>query len=87
MTIIRSSRVIKDCDVGIYFRVSTNHKEQIDSIPIEASELTKLASEHRKWFVADNSIGATSAKTDSYRHKFRRIISECESKSIDIIMQ
>lgn len=67
--------------------MSTNNKEQIDSIPIEGSGLTKLASEHRKWFVADNSIGATSAKTDSYRHKFRRIISECENKSIDIIMQ
>ena len=49
--------------------------------------MTKLASEHRKWFVADNSIGATSAKTDSYRHEFRRIISEYENKSIDIIIQ
>ncbi|VDC43638.1 Transposon gamma-delta resolvase [Streptococcus canis] len=86
ITIIQPRRVIKDYAVGIYVRVSTNHKEQMDSLAIQASGLTRLASAHRTWFVADIFIDVASAKTDSYRPEFSRMISECENGSIDIIL-
>lgn len=58
----------------------------MDSLAIQASGLTRLASAHRTWFVADIFIDVASAKTDSFRHEFRRMISECENGSIDIVL-
>ena len=49
---IEKTRVIKDYSVGIYARVSTNSKEQLDSLANQISGLTRLASAHRTWFVA-----------------------------------
>lgn len=86
ITVIQPCRVIKYYAVGIYVRVSTNHKEQMYSLAIQASGLTRLASAHRTWFVADIFIDVAFAKIDSYRHEFSRIISECENESIDIIL-
>ncbi len=86
ITVKKARRVIKDYAIGIYVRVSTNHKEQMDSLAIQASGLTRFASAHRTWFVADIFIDVASAKTDSYRSEFSRRISECENGSIDIIL-
>ena len=74
ITVIQPRRVTKDYDVEVYFRVSTKHKEQMDSFTIQAPGLTRLASAHWTWFVVDIFIYVASAKTDSYRPEFSRMI-------------
>ena len=51
VTIIQKQRVIKDYAVGIYARVSTSHKAQMDSLSAQVSGLTRLAAAHRTWFL------------------------------------
>lgn len=58
----------------------------MDSLAIQASWLTRLAPAQRTWFAADIFIDVASAKVDSYRPEFSRMISECEDWSIDIIL-
>ena len=53
ITVIQSWWIIKDYAVGIYVRVSTNHKDQIDNLAIQASRLIRLAAAHRTVFVVD----------------------------------
>lgn len=48
VTAIQKQRVIKDYAVGgIYARVSTSYKSQMDSLSAQISGLTKLAAAHR----------------------------------------
>lgn len=86
ITVIQPRRIIKDYVVGIYVRVSTNHKNQMDSLVIQASGLTRFAATHRTWFVAAIFIDIASTETGSSRPEFSRTISECENGSIDIIL-
>lgn len=46
VTVIQKQRVIKDYAVGIYARVSTSHKDQMDSLSAQVSGLTRLAAAH-----------------------------------------
>lgn len=84
--VIQKKRVIKDYAVGIYARVSTSSKEQMDSLSWQVSGLTRLAAAHMSWFVADIFIDVASAKTGSTRQEFNRMINECEKWNIDIII-
>ena len=86
VTIIQKQRVIKDYAVGIYARVSTSHKAQMESLSAQVSGLTRLAAAHRTWFVADIFIDMAFAKTGSTRSEFNRMIHECEKGSLDIIL-
>ena len=86
VTVIQKQRVIKDYAVGIYARVSTSHKAQMDSLSAQVSGLTRLAAVHRTWFVADVFIDVASAKTGSTRLEFNRMINECEHGNLDIIL-
>ena len=58
----------------------------MDSRTIQASELIRLVSKHGTWSVVDTLIDVASAKTDSYRFEFSRMIRKCENGSIDIIL-
>ncbi len=84
--VIQKQRVIKDYAVGIYARVSTSHKAQIDSLAAQVSGLTRLAAAHRTWFVSDVFIDVASAKTGTTRSEFNRMIKECERGNIDIVL-
>lgn len=84
--VIQKQRVIKDCAVGIYARVSTSHKAQMESLAVQVSGLTRLAVAHRTWFVADIFIDLASAKTGLTRSEFNRMINECEHGNLDIIL-
>ena len=53
ITVIERTRVIKDYSVGIYARVSTSNREQLDSLAAQVSGLTRMAASHRTWFVFD----------------------------------
>jgi resolvase, N-terminal domain protein len=86
VTVIQKQRVIKDYAVGIYARVSTNHKAQMDSLSAQVSGLTRLAAAHRTWFVADIFIDMASAKIGTTRSEFNRMISDCEKGNLDIIL-
>ena len=86
VTVIQKQRVIKDYAVGIYARVSTNHKDQMDSLSAQVSGLTRLAAAHRTWFVADVFIDMASAKIGTTRSEFNRMISDCEKGNLDIIL-
>ena len=86
VTVIQKQRVIKDYAVGIYARVSTNHKAQMDSLSAQVSGLTRLAAAHRTWFVADVFIDMASAKIGTTRSEFNRMISDCEKGNLDIIL-
>lgn len=86
VTVIQKQRVIKDYAVGIYARVSTSYKAQMDSLSAQVSGLTRLAAAHRIWFVADVFIDVASAKTGSKRSEFNRMINDCEHGNLDIIL-
>jgi resolvase, N-terminal domain protein len=86
VTVIQNQRAIKDYAVGIYARVSTSHKAQMDSLSAQVSGLTRLAAANRAWFVADVFIDVSSAKTGSIRSEFNRMIHECEKGNLDIIL-
>lgn len=85
VTIIEPFRVKKDYSVGIYARVSTNNREQLNSLSEQISGLTRLAA-HMTWFVADVFIDIGTAKTGSTRKEFERLISACEHNAIDIVL-
>ena len=84
--VIKPKRVIKDYAVGVYARVSTNRKEQLDSLAVQVSGLTRLAASHMTWFVADIFLDVASAKVGSSRNEFNRMIDECEKGNLDIIL-
>ena len=86
VTVIQKQRVIKDYAVGIYARVSTSYKAQMESLSAQVSGLTRLAAAHRTWFVADVFIDVASAKTGTTRSEFNRMINECEHGNLDIIL-
>ena len=86
VTVIQKQRVIKDYAVGIYARVSTSYKAQMESLSAQVSGLTRLAAVHRTWFIVDIFIDVASAKTGSTRSEFNRMINECEHGNLDIIL-
>lgn len=67
--------------------VSTNNKEQMDSMAIQISGLTILASAHRILFVSDVFIDVASAKADSYRHEFSRMIANVKMGALILFLQ
>ena len=78
--------MIKDYACGVYDRASTNRKEQLDSLAVQMSGLTRLAAAHVAWFVADIFLNIASAKVGSSRSEFNRMIEECEKGNLDIIL-
>ena len=86
ITVIERTRVIKDYSVGIYARVSTSNREQLDSLAAQVSGLTRMAASHRTWFVFDIFMDIGSASTGSVRREFERMIRECEKGHIDIVL-
>ncbi len=84
--VIHPQRVIKDYAFGVYARVSTNRKEQLDSLAVQVSGITRLAAAHMTWFVADVFLDVASAKVGSSRNEFNRMIDECEKGNLDIIL-
>lgn len=72
--------------MGIYIRVSTIHKIQMDTLSAQVSRLKRLAAAHRIWFIADVFIDVAYVKTNSSRSEFNRMVHECEKVNLDIIL-
>ncbi|MBZ4647384.1 MAG: recombinase family protein [Natronincolaceae bacterium] len=72
--------------VGIYCRVSTNSTEQLKSLTAQVSALTRLTAANPKWLLVDVYIDIASSKTGSSRKEFSRMLQDCKSRDIEIIL-
>ena len=72
--------------VGIYCRVSTNSAEQLKSLTAQVSALTRLTAVNPKWLLVDVYIVIASSKTGSSRKEFSRMLQDCKSRDIEIIL-
>ena len=72
--------------VGIYCRVSTNSTEQLQSLTAQISALTRLTSVNSKWLLVDVYIDIASSKTGSSRKEFTRMLKDCHSRDLEIIL-
>jgi len=72
--------------VGIYCRVSTNSAEQLKSLTAQVSALTRLTAANPKWLLVDVYIDIASSKTGSSRKEFTRMLQNCKSHDIEIVL-
>ena len=72
--------------VGIYCRVSTNSADQLKSLAAQVSSLTRLSAANPKWLLVDVYIDIASSKTGSSRKEFTRMLQDCKSRDIEIIL-
>lgn len=72
--------------VGIYCRVSTNSADQLKSLTAQVSALTRLTAANPKWLLVDVYIDIASSKTGSSRKEFNRMLQDCKSRDIEIIL-
>ena len=72
--------------VGIYCRVSTNGADQLKSLSAQVSALTRLTAANPKWLLVDIYIDIASSKTGSTRKECTRMLQDCQSRDIEIIL-
>lgn len=72
--------------VGVYCRVSSNSMEQLNSLTAQVSALTRLTASTPNWLLVDTYIGIASGKAKSNRKAFHRLIKDCETKNIEIVI-
>lgn len=73
-------------NVGIYCRVSTSERDQLNSLSAQISALTRAISHVSQWKLSDTFVDIASAKGDSPRREFERMIQECEAHRISVIL-
>ena len=83
---IPAKRVDPGMNVGIYCRVSSNHRNQLNSLAAQISSLTRAVSHVEQWKLADVFIDIASAREDAPRREFERMIRECEAHRISVII-
>lgn len=80
-------QITKDIyNVGIYCRVSSKSEEQMHSLAMQLSGLTRLVYDTEKWKLKDVYIDTRSGSNDSARNGFRRMLYDCKNGAIDIIV-
>ena len=72
--------------VGIYCRVSTNDMEQLKSLSTQVSALTRLVASTPQWLLVDVYMDIASSKTGSSRREFNRMLEDCQSNKLEIII-
>lgn len=72
--------------VGIYCRVSTNSSEQLQSLTAQASHLTRLTAATPQWVLSDIYMDIATSKTGSSRKEFHRMLEDCRSNKLEIIL-
>ncbi|WP_337483974.1 recombinase family protein [Porcipelethomonas sp.] len=72
--------------VGIYCRVSTNSMEQIQSLTIQVSHLTRLTATVPQWLLSDVYMDIATSKTGSSRKEFNRMLEDCKSHKLEIVI-
>ena len=76
----------RDKRVGIYCRVSTNSSEQLKSLTAQVSHLTRITASTPQWLLVDVYMDIATSKTGSSRKEFTRMLNDCESNKLDIIL-
>ncbi len=76
----------REIRVGIYCRVSTNSADQLKSLTAQVSALTRLTAVNPKWLLVDVYIDIASSKTGSSRKEFTRMLKDCQSHDLEIIL-
>lgn len=71
---------------GIYCRVSTSSAEQLQSLIAQVSYLTRLTAAMPQWLLADVYMDIATSKTGSSRKEFNRMLEDCQSHKLDIIL-
>lgn len=72
--------------VGIYCRVSSNSVEQLKSLAAQVSALTRLTAATPQWLLVDVYMDIASSKTGSSRREFSRMLEDCKSHKLEIIL-
>lgn len=72
--------------VGIYCRVSTNSVDQLKSLTAQVSALTRLTAVNPKWLLVDVYTDIASSKTGTSRKEFNRMLDDCKSHDLEIIL-
>lgn len=72
--------------VGIYCRVSTNSMEQLQSLTVQVSHLTRLIAAMPQWVLADVYMDIATSKTGSARKEFNRLLKDCNLRKIEIVI-
>ncbi|WP_238442472.1 recombinase family protein [Desulfofalx alkaliphila] len=72
--------------VGIYCRVSSNSTEKLKSLIAQVSALTRLTAANPKWLLVDAYIDIASGRTGSSRKEFIRLLQDCKSGDVEIIL-
>lgn len=72
--------------VGIYSRVSTNSMEQLQSLAAQVSHLTRLTASMPQWLLTDVYMDIATSKTGSLRKEFNRMLEDCRSGKLDIVI-
>ncbi|SNT24609.1 Site-specific DNA recombinase [Anaerovirgula multivorans] len=72
--------------VGIYCRVSSNSLEQLKSLSAQVSALTRLTAATPQWLLVDVYMDIASSKTGSSRREFSRMLDDCQSHNLEIIL-
>lgn len=72
--------------VGIYCRVSTRSQEQLESLAVQISTLTRLVASKVQWHLADIYIDIKSGSDALERIEFQRMLADCRNKKLDIIV-
>jgi len=73
-------------NVGIYCRVSTSEKNQLNSLAAQIAALTRAVANVEQWKLTDTFIDIASAKGESPRREFERMIREAEAHHISVIL-
>lgn len=83
---IPSKRTESVMNVGIYCRVSTCEKNQLNSLAAQIAALTRAVANVEQWKLTDTFIDIASAKGEVPRREFDRMLHEAEAHHISIIL-
>ncbi|MBS6064094.1 recombinase family protein [Criibacterium bergeronii] len=72
--------------VGIYCRVSTNSMDQLQSLTAQIPHLTRLTASMLQWVLSDAYIDISTSKTSSSRKEFNRMLDDCRSRKLDMVI-
>ncbi len=72
--------------VGIYCRVSTVNRDQLDSLSSQVSSLTQYVFSRASLNLADMYIDIGSGISVAARDQFQRMILDCEQRKLDVVL-
>lgn len=72
--------------VAIYCRVSTESREQLNSLANQISFLTRYVDRHADWRLIDIYIDIQSGRNTTARPEFERMMNDCTQKKIDQVI-